>query len=174
MPWTVAHLASLSMGFPRQEFWSGLQFPSQGDLLEPGIKPTSPELACGSLLLSYKGSPVFRVLLWKSHNSDFLDGESKLYVACKMSPKCISFLICHTMSKRWKEHSLLSPVLCPLAWLYVKYSGKLIILPILNGWRFLMMKVNQFKQRWQLFKDVLWVKYCTLFWKGWFLVFCSI
>ena len=46
-PWTVAHQAPLSMGFPRQEYWSGLLFPSQGDLTNPGIKPlslTSPAL----------------------------------------------------------------------------------------------------------------------------------
>ena len=41
-PWTVAYQASLSMGFPRQEFWSGLPLPSPGDLPEPGIKPVSP------------------------------------------------------------------------------------------------------------------------------------
>ena len=47
-PWTVAHQAPLSMGFSRQEYWSGLSFPSPGDLLDPGIKPTSllfPKLA---------------------------------------------------------------------------------------------------------------------------------
>ena len=40
--WTVAHQAPLSMGFPRQEYWSGLPFPSPGDLPDPGIKPGSP------------------------------------------------------------------------------------------------------------------------------------
>ena len=39
-PWTVAHQASPSMGFSRQEYWSGLPFPSPGDLPDPGIKPT--------------------------------------------------------------------------------------------------------------------------------------
>ena len=39
-PWTVAHQASLSMGFSRQESWSGLSFPSPGDLPDPGIKPS--------------------------------------------------------------------------------------------------------------------------------------
>ena len=39
--WTVAHQASLSMGFSRQEYWSGLPFPTPGDLPDPGIKPTS-------------------------------------------------------------------------------------------------------------------------------------
>ena len=36
-PWTVAHQAPLSMGFSRQEYWSGLPFPSPGDLPDPGI-----------------------------------------------------------------------------------------------------------------------------------------
>ena len=40
--WTVAHQASLSMGFSRQEYWTGLPFPPPGDLPHPGIKPTSP------------------------------------------------------------------------------------------------------------------------------------
>ena len=47
-PWTVAHQAPLSMGFFRQEYWSGLPFPPPGDLPDPGIKPKSlmsPKLA---------------------------------------------------------------------------------------------------------------------------------
>ena len=44
-PWTVACQAPLSMGFPRQAYWSGLPFPSPGDLPDPGIEPTSPALA---------------------------------------------------------------------------------------------------------------------------------
>ena len=44
-PWTVAHQAPLSMGFPRQEYWSGLSFPPLGDLSNPVIKPMSPSLA---------------------------------------------------------------------------------------------------------------------------------
>ena len=43
--WTVACQAPLSMGFPRQEYWSGLPFPSPGDLPDSGIKPMSPALA---------------------------------------------------------------------------------------------------------------------------------
>ena len=41
-PWTVARQALLSMGFSRQEYWSGLPFPSSGDLSDPGIEPMSP------------------------------------------------------------------------------------------------------------------------------------
>ena len=42
--WIVAHRAPPSMRFPRQEYWSGLPFPSPGDLPYPGIKPRSPGL----------------------------------------------------------------------------------------------------------------------------------
>ena len=44
-PWTVTHQAPLSMGFFRQESWSGLPFPSPGDLLDPGTELESPILA---------------------------------------------------------------------------------------------------------------------------------
>ena len=43
-PWTVAHQAPPPMGFPRQEYWIGLPFPSPGDLPDPGVKPMSPAL----------------------------------------------------------------------------------------------------------------------------------
>ena len=56
-PQTVALQAPLSMGFSRQEYWSGLPFPSPGNLPDPGIKPTSPALQVGSLPLSHPGSP---------------------------------------------------------------------------------------------------------------------
>ena len=44
-PWAAAHQAPPSMEFPRQEHWSGLQFPSPGDFPDPGIKPMTPALA---------------------------------------------------------------------------------------------------------------------------------
>ena len=46
-PWTVVRQAPLSMGFSRQEYWSGLPFPSPGDCPDPGVKPASPALAGG-------------------------------------------------------------------------------------------------------------------------------
>ena len=45
------------MGFPRQEYWSGLPFPSPGDLPDPGIELGSPALQVDSLPLSHLGSP---------------------------------------------------------------------------------------------------------------------
>ena len=47
--WTVAHQASLSIGFSREEYWSGLPFPSPGDLPDPGIEPGSLALQADSL-----------------------------------------------------------------------------------------------------------------------------
>ena len=47
-PWTVAHQAPLSVEFSRQEYWSGLPFPSTGDLPDPGIEPRSPALQADS------------------------------------------------------------------------------------------------------------------------------
>ena len=48
-PWTVAYQAPLPMGFSRQECWSGLPFPSPGDLPDPGIEPGSPTLQADAL-----------------------------------------------------------------------------------------------------------------------------
>ena len=56
-PLTVAYHASPSVGFSRQEYWSGLSFPSPGDLPNPGVKPVSPTLYAVSLPLSHLGSP---------------------------------------------------------------------------------------------------------------------
>ena len=48
-PWTIAYQAPQSMKFSRQEYWSGLPFPSPGDLPKPGIKPGSPSLQADAL-----------------------------------------------------------------------------------------------------------------------------
>ena len=56
-PWTVAYQAPRSMEFSRQEYWSGLPFPSQGDLPNPGIEPGSPILQADALLSEPLGKP---------------------------------------------------------------------------------------------------------------------
>ena len=55
--WTVAHQAPPSMGFSRQEYWSGLPFPSPGDLPNPGIEPRSCELQGDALTSEPPGKP---------------------------------------------------------------------------------------------------------------------
>ena len=58
IPWTVVYQASLSMGFSRQEYWSGLPFPSPGDLPDPGIEPRSPALQADALPSEPPGKPT--------------------------------------------------------------------------------------------------------------------
>ena len=57
--WTVACQAPLSMRFPRQEYWSGLPFPSLGDLPDPEIKLKPPTWQADSLPLHHLGSPIY-------------------------------------------------------------------------------------------------------------------
>jgi len=77
-PWTVARQAPLSMGFPRQEYWSGLPFPSPGDPPDPGIEFASPALQVDSLPLSQKGNPIYAAI--------------SLYI-CHSLPSAVIFLL---------------------------------------------------------------------------------
>ena len=57
-PWTVAYRAPPSMEFSRQEYWSGLPFPSPGDLPDSGIEPGSPTLQADALPSEPPGKPL--------------------------------------------------------------------------------------------------------------------
>ena len=61
--WTVSRQVPLSMGFPRQEYWSGLPFPSPWDLPNPGIEPRSPALQADSLPSEPPGKLTFAYVL---------------------------------------------------------------------------------------------------------------
>ena len=63
-PWTVAHQAPPSMGFSRQEYWSGLPFPSPGDLPNPGFEPRSPALQADTLTSEPPGKPKWSLVLY--------------------------------------------------------------------------------------------------------------
>ena len=65
IPWTGACQVPLSMEFSRQEYWSGLLFPSSGDLPHPGIEPRSPTLQVYSLPAEPQGKPIIRKDLGK-------------------------------------------------------------------------------------------------------------
>ena len=74
--WTVARWGPLSMGFPRQEYWSGLSFPSPGDLPDPGIEPGSPALQADSLSLSHQDSPQqYKENYWHTQQSECISRE---------------------------------------------------------------------------------------------------
>ena len=75
--WTVARQAPLPMGFPRQEFWSGLPLPSPEDLPHPGIKPASPPWQAGSLPLSHLG---------RLHRNYYLIHEASLVAQAVKNP----------------------------------------------------------------------------------------
>ena len=69
-PWTIPFQVPLSMGFSRQEYWSGLPFPSPGDLPNPGIKPGSHALQESSLPTELQGKPFSRLLAGYYVNSE--------------------------------------------------------------------------------------------------------
>ena len=69
-PWTVTHQSPLCMGFSRQECWSGLPFPSAGDLPDPGIEPRFPALQADALPSEPPGKPPINPhLRWGSRGS---------------------------------------------------------------------------------------------------------
>ena len=71
-PWTVAYQALLSMGFSSQEYWSGLPFPSPGDLPNPGIEPVSPALQTDALPSEPPGKPDFQDMVTNTFSTRVL------------------------------------------------------------------------------------------------------
>ena len=63
-PWTVVYQAPLSLGFPRQEYWSELPFPSPGALPNPGTEPTPPALAGRFFSTEPPGKPLCEVCIY--------------------------------------------------------------------------------------------------------------
>ena len=88
-PWTVTLQAALSMGFPRQESWSGLPFPPPGDLSDPAIKSMSPAWQADSLRLSHLGRLLYystEVLYDITIGGKWLKGKQYLYI---LSYECV-------------------------------------------------------------------------------------
>ena len=73
--WTVAYQAPLSMGFSRQEYWSGSPFPSPGDLPNPGIEPGSPALQADALPSEPPGKPLINKVINNSQNDTKLKSD---------------------------------------------------------------------------------------------------
>ena len=71
-PWTVAHQAPLSMGISRQEYCSGLPFPSSGTLPNPRIEPTSPALGGGFFTAEPSGKPGIKKPTLKARQKDMV------------------------------------------------------------------------------------------------------
>ena len=87
-PWAVPHQAPLSMGFSRQEYWSGLPFPSLGDLPNPEIEPespASPALAGGFFTTQLPGKPQSVNLIFLIYPSTFGNHMFVFYVCGSIS-----------------------------------------------------------------------------------------
>ena len=91
VPWTAACQAPLSMGFPRQEYWSGFPFPSPGDLPDPGIELTSSAMAGGFFTLEPPGKPCGHITTTQM-SSPFLSQFEGLHPPPSLSPILIAAL----------------------------------------------------------------------------------
>ena len=92
-PWTVAYQASPSMGFSRQEYWSGVPQPSPGDLPDPGIEPWSPALEADALTSEPPGKP--KVTLTAVKNFKMHSGSNKAGYFCCCH--CLVTKLCPTL-----------------------------------------------------------------------------
>ena len=77
-PWTIACQAALSMEFSRPKYWSGLPFPSPGDLPDLGIEPMSPVWQTDSLPLRHLGSPISTYAWWQLHGALAAIGQEEI------------------------------------------------------------------------------------------------
>ena len=82
-PWTVAYQSPQSMEFSRQEYWSGLPFPSPGDLPDPGIKPESPTLQADAL----PSEPPGKSLTLKKITDKYIRTKQFLYLQRTLGEK---------------------------------------------------------------------------------------
>ena len=120
--WTVAYQAPLSMGFSRQEYWSGLPFPSLGDLPNPGIKPVSPALQAdtlpseppGNVCFMYLGDPILVAYVFTIVMYSWID---PLICVPRVSFSCHLPLQDSPRSTGRSETGLLSyDCFCPVFW----------------------------------------------------------
>ena len=123
-PWTVAHQVPLFMGFPWQEYWNGLPFPSPGDLLDPEIEPTSPAFQADSLPSEPPGKPIDHV---EAVISQWLKLPSQVHYTTTVKHR-FSPIPLIKMIMNEKYHRKSTEKLAPLQtfsreWLYNKYRG---------------------------------------------------
>ena len=84
-PWTVAHQAPPTMGFSRQEYWSGLPFPSPGDLPDPGIEPASPALAGRFFTTEPPAKPIYVIVCVQIYTNTYYSSLPTRYTIYTVS-----------------------------------------------------------------------------------------
>ena len=116
-PWTVAYQAPQSMEFSRQEYWSGLPFPSPGDLPNPGIEPVSPTMQADALPSEPPGKLNWNFGFWSQKLKDSIQ-NSATFGSCrniKLWGKPDFYGTCHYC--HFKENLLrVVPLFCYLFW----------------------------------------------------------
>ena len=95
-PWTVAYQASPSTGFSRQKYWSGIPFPSPGDLPNPGIEPRSPTLEADALTSEPPGKPEIEDRCNKQIGNKFFLYKTKILL--------LKVVICNLLYSRCEQH----------------------------------------------------------------------
>ena len=117
-PWTVAYQDSLSMGFSRQEYWSGLPFPSPGDLPDPGIEPRSPTLEADTLTSEPERATTKGTRIQKEQGTGcrlpLLTVAQWQVPALNTQLPSISHTRCHFCCSHWNELQALSCIFASL------------------------------------------------------------
>ena len=123
-PWTVAYQAPQSVEFSRQEYWSGLPFPSPGDLPNPGIEPKSPALQADTLPSEPPGKPAWNSYLPWFKNCFLSEAVS--------SPLWLSFCsvcsLCAFLFSLFSPITLIDLVVGPLLDYFIIFSSRLSFL----------------------------------------------
>ena len=106
-PWTEAYQVPPSMGFSRQEYWSGLPFPSPGDLPDPGIETRSPTLQADALPSEPPGKPKNVDHFILKLPLGFQDAISSCLILSSLVTPCQSF---SDHLRLFPQNSILSPI----------------------------------------------------------------
>ena len=116
-PWTVTYQAPPSMGFSRQEYWSGLPFPSPGDLPDPGIKPRSPAWHADALPSEPPGKLHMKWIINKDlqySTGKYIQYSVIIYMEEKPGEYISESVTCSVLSNFLRPHGLLpARFICP-------------------------------------------------------------
>ena len=104
IPWTIAYQALPSVEFSKQEYWSGLPFPSPGDLPDLGIKPRSPSLKADSLPSETPGKPHIYMTMYKIDNQFSSVAQSCLTLCDPMNCSTPGLPVHHQLPEFTQTH----------------------------------------------------------------------
>ena len=126
--WTLAHQAPLSMGFSRQEYWSGLLFPSPGDLPDPGIEPWSPALQADCLLTKLQGKSSH---LYFTSRALIFSSSGKWHLSPKETVKWPGFILAlnHPIQMNFIQGMAYLPFVLRCGSVWLKFGDHMVTAP---------------------------------------------